>query len=70
MNYATNSCDPHEDRETRVISYSHEENGLVERANKEVMKHLRQFLCDAKLQYSDWFYVYTNGATYYKGTPD
>ena len=34
--------------------YSHEENGLVERANKEVMRHLRNFLFDAKLQYSDW----------------
>ena len=34
--------------------YSHEENGLVERANKEVMRHLRNFLFDSKLQYSDW----------------
>ena len=34
--------------------YSHEENGLVERANKEVMRHLRNILFDDKLQYSDW----------------
>lgn len=34
--------------------YSHEENGLVERANKEVMRHLRNIIFDQKLQYSDW----------------
>jgi hypothetical protein len=34
--------------------YSHEENGLVERANKEVMRHLRNILFDQKLQYSEW----------------
>ena len=34
--------------------YSHEENGLIERANKEVMRHLRAIVFDDKLQYSQW----------------
>ena len=34
--------------------HSHEENGLIERANKEVMRHLRAIIFDDKLQYSNW----------------
>ena len=33
---------------------SHEENGIVERANKEVMRHLRAIVFDKKLQTKDW----------------
>jgi transposase InsO family protein len=34
--------------------YSHEENGIVERANKEVMRHLRAIVFDKKLQTKEW----------------
>ena len=34
--------------------YSHEENGLIERSNKEAMRHLRAIIFDDKLQYSNW----------------
>ena len=34
--------------------YSHEENGLVERANKQVMKFLREILFDRHIRYSEW----------------
>ena len=34
--------------------YSHQENGLIERANKEAMRHLRAIIFDDKLQYSTW----------------
>jgi len=34
--------------------YSHEENGLVERANKQVMKFLREILFDRQIRYSEW----------------
>ena len=33
---------------------SHEENGLVERANKEVLKHLRCFLFDNRINTDEW----------------
>jgi transposase InsO family protein len=33
--------------------YSHEENGLVERANKEVLRHLRGIMFDENI-HSDW----------------
>ena len=33
---------------------SHEENSLVERANKEVIKHLRNILFDRQIQHTDW----------------
>jgi hypothetical protein len=33
---------------------SHEENSLVERANKEVIKHLRNILFDRQIQHMDW----------------
>ena len=36
-----------------IHPYSHEENGIVERANKEVMRHLRDILFDARVQ-EDW----------------
>jgi hypothetical protein len=36
-----------------ISSYSHEENGLVERANKEVLRHLRALIVDKKTL-SDW----------------
>jgi transposase InsO family protein len=36
-----------------TTAYSHEENGLVERANKEVMRHLRAILFDKNI-YSQW----------------
>ena len=32
----------------RTLAYSHEENGIVERANKEVMRHLRAIIFDNK----------------------
>jgi len=40
---------------THVVTtaYSHEENGLVERANKEVMRYLRAILFDKNI-YTEW----------------
>jgi len=38
--------------------YSHEENGLVERANKQVMKFLREILFDRHIRYSEWSCYY------------
>ena len=37
----------------RTVAYSHEENGIVERANKEVMRHLRALIMDDK-SFSQW----------------
>jgi hypothetical protein len=37
----------------RTTPYSHEENGLVERANKEVLRHLRAILFDRNI-HSEW----------------
>ena len=37
----------------KIHPYSHEENGIVERANKEVMRHLRDIIFDARVE-SDW----------------
>ena len=34
--------------------YSHQENSIVERANKEVIRHLRAILFDRHLQHGDW----------------
>jgi len=34
--------------------YSKEENGIVERANKEIMRHVRAFICDDKIV-QNWF---------------
>jgi hypothetical protein len=31
-----------------ITPYSHEENGIVERMNKEVMRHLRDILFDKR----------------------
>jgi hypothetical protein len=36
-----------------IHPYSHEENGIVERANKEVMRHLRDIIFDARVD-TDW----------------
>jgi hypothetical protein len=36
-----------------ISSYSHEENGMVERANKEILRHLRALIFD-KNSLSDW----------------
>ena len=33
----------------KTIPYSHEENGIVERANKEVMRHLRNIMFNVKI---------------------
>jgi hypothetical protein len=37
----------------KIHPYSHEENGIVERANKEVIRHLRDIIFDARVE-SDW----------------
>ena len=34
--------------------YSHQENSIVERANKEVIRHLRAILFDRHIQHSEW----------------
>jgi hypothetical protein len=34
-----------------ITPHSHEENGLVERANKEILRHLRGFVFDARIQH-------------------
>jgi hypothetical protein len=34
--------------------YSHQENSIVERANKEVIRHLRAILFDRHIQHTDW----------------
>ena len=36
-----------------ITTYSHQENGLVERANKEVLRYLRAILFDKNI-YTDW----------------
>lgn len=36
-----------------IHPYSHQENGIVERANKEVMRHLRNILFDTRIK-EDW----------------
>ena len=33
----------------KIQPYSHQENSLVERANKEVLRHLRNFIFDSKV---------------------
>jgi hypothetical protein len=38
---------------SKTTPYSHEENGIVERANKEVLRHLRNILFDRDLK-QDW----------------
>ena len=40
-----------------TMPYSSEENGLLERANKEVVRHLRAILFDKSVVY-DWGYLY------------
>jgi hypothetical protein len=37
----------------RITPYSHEENAMVERANKEVMRHVRNIVFDKKTV-EDW----------------
>jgi hypothetical protein len=38
----------------RTMAYSKEENAIVERANKEVMRHLRAFIYDRRLK-QEWY---------------
>ena len=38
---------------SKTMAYSHEENGLVERANKEVLRHLRSIMFEKTIK-SDW----------------
>jgi hypothetical protein len=38
----------------KILAYSHEENGLVERANKEIMRHLRAILLENEVLRSNW----------------
>ena len=33
----------------KIQPYSHQENSIVERANKEVLRHLRNFIFDSKV---------------------
>jgi hypothetical protein len=40
-------------RNDKIHPYSHEENAIVERANKEVIRHLRDMLYDSKI-HSKW----------------
>ena len=37
----------------KIQPYSHQENSIVERANKEVLRHLRNFIFDSKIL-NDW----------------
>jgi hypothetical protein len=34
----------------KILAYSHEQNGLVERVNKEVMRHLRAFIYERRVR--------------------
>ena len=38
----------------KIQAYSHEENSIVERANKEIMRHLRDIIFDTRI-YADWY---------------
>src|SRR5690606_19352642 len=38
----------------RVLPYSPESNGHVERANQEVLRHLRTLVLDADVMYDQW----------------
>lgn len=38
----------------RTIPHSHEENGLVERANKEILRHIRSFCFDTGIERENW----------------
>jgi hypothetical protein len=40
-------------KDIKTLAYSKEENSLVERANKEVMRHLRDIIFDARVD-TDW----------------
>jgi hypothetical protein len=40
--------------QTFNIQYSHEENAIVERENKEVLRHLRAFVYDEKILEEEW----------------
>jgi len=39
---------------SKTHAYSHEENGIVERVNREVMRHLRDILFDIRI-FENWF---------------
>ena len=38
----------------KIQAYSHEENSIVERANKEIMRHLRDIIFDTRI-HADWY---------------
>ena len=38
----------------KIQAYSHEENSIVERANKEIMRHLRDITFDTRI-HADWY---------------
>jgi hypothetical protein len=40
-------------KDYKIQPYSHQENSIVERANKEVLRHLRNFILDRKV-IADW----------------
>jgi hypothetical protein len=40
-------------KDYKIQPYSHQENSIVERANKEVLRHLRNFIFDTKV-IADW----------------
>ena len=37
-----------------VIAYSHEENSIAERTNKEIMRHLRDIIYDTRI-FANWY---------------
>ena len=42
----------------RTMAYSKEENAIIERVNKEVMRHLRAILFEKQIK-NKWSLVYT-----------
>jgi hypothetical protein len=40
-----------------TLAYSHEENGIVERSNKEVMRHIKNIIFDKNIQYEWHLYL-------------
>jgi transposase InsO family protein len=38
----------------KIHAYSHEENGIIERVNREIMKHLREIIFDKRI-HADWY---------------
>lgn len=52
-----------------ITPHSHEENGLVERANKEVLRHLRGYVFDTRLQHK-WSQALPHVETILNTTPN